>query len=227
MPESAPAIAAPPTVSRPDPDPTTLTTQALYREINQVHDLINSETYAVSSGLSARLDGADRERLHLQAEIDALPTEVTRRIDTLQHLHQEKFNSIQVQFSERDTRTEQTSRDSKVAVDAALQAAKEAVEKQNASSALAIAKSESATTKQIDTQGILITTATTSLNERIDAASATMNSKIDDLKDRLNRMEGMGLGTRTTHEDNRGLIAVSIAVLSVLFNIVIYLVAHH
>ena len=43
MPESAPAIAAPPTVSRPDPDPTTLTTQSLYREINQVQTLLHSE----------------------------------------------------------------------------------------------------------------------------------------------------------------------------------------
>ena len=219
MPESSPAIAAPPTVSRPDPDPTTLTTQALYREINQVHDLINSEVRAVSSGLSSRIDAADRERLHLQAQIDTLPSEVTRRIDTLRLLHQEKFDSIQVQFTERDTRTEQTSRDSKVAVDAALQAAKEAVEKQNTSSALAIAKSESATTKQIDQQGILIATATTSLNERIDAASATMNSKIDDLKDRLNRMEG---GTNGGHQAWGYIVGVAgslIGIISLLYNV--------
>ena len=219
MPESSPAIAAPATVSRPDPDPTTLTTQALYREINQVHDLINSEIGAVSSGLASRIDGADRERLHLQVQIDALPTEVTRRIDTLQHLHQEKFNSIQVQFSERDTRTEQTSKDSKVAVDAALQAAKEAVEKQNTSSALAIAKSESATTKQIDTQGTLIATATTSLNERIDAASATMNSKFDDLKDRLNRMEGGASGGHQTMGYVIGVAGSLVGLIALLFNI--------
>ena len=216
MPESAPAIAAPPTVSRPDPDPTTLTTQALYREVNALHELIKSESSAVSSGLASRIDGADRERLHLQSQIDALPTEVTRRIDTLRLLHEEKFSSIQVQFSERDTRTEQTSRDSKVAVDAALQAAKEAVGEQNKSSALAIAKSEASTTKQIDQQGLLITSSTQGLDD-----------KINDVKERLTRIEGMGVGTRTTHDDNRGLIAVSIAVLSVLFNIVIYLVAHH
>jgi len=208
MPESAPAIAAPPTVSRPDPDPTTLTTQALYREINQVHDLINSETYAVSSGLSARIDGADRERLHLQAEIDALPTEVTRRIDTLRVLHEEKFNSIQVQFSERDTRTEQTSKDSKVAVDAALQAAKEAVGEQNKSSALAIAKSEASTTKQIDQQGLLIASSTQGLDD-----------KINDVKERLTRIEGGANGGHQVWGYVFGVAGSLVGLIALLFNI--------
>ena len=208
MPESSPAIAAPPTVSRPDPDPTTLTTQALYREINQVHDLINSETYAVSSGLSARIDGADRERLHLQAEIDALPTEVTRRIDTLRVLHEEKFNSIQVQFSERDTRTEQTSKDSKVAVDAALQAAKEAVGEQNKSSALAIAKSEASTTKQIDQQGLLIASSTQGLDD-----------KINDVKERLTRIEGGANGGHQVWGYVFGVAGSLVGLIALLFNI--------
>jgi len=208
MPESSPAIAAPPTVSRPDPDPTTLTTQALYREINQVHDLINSETYAVSSGLSARIDGADRERLRLQAEIDALPTEVTRRIDTLRVLHEEKFNSIQVQFSERDTRTEQTSKDSKVAVDAALQAAKEAVGEQNKSSALAIAKSEASTTKQIDQQGLLIASSTQGLDD-----------KINDVKERLTRIEGGANGGHQVWGYVFGVAGSLVGLIALLFNI--------
>ena len=208
MPESSPAIAAPPTVSRPDPDPTTLTTQALYREINQVHDLINSETYAVSSGLSARIDGADRERLRLQAEIDALPTEVTRRIDTLRVLHEEKFNSIQVQFIERDTRTEQTSRDSKVAVDAALQAAKEAVGEQNKSSALAIAKSEASTTKQIDQQGLLIASSTQGLDD-----------KINDVKERLTRIEGGANGGHQVWGYVFGVAGSLVGLIALLFNI--------
>jgi len=101
----------------------------------------------------------------------------------LQALHGERFHSISTQFIERDVRTEQTSRDSKVAVDAALQAAKEAVGEQNRSSALAIAKSEAATVKQIDQQGLLIQTATGALND-----------KIEDIKDRLTRIEGMGVG---------------------------------
>ena len=219
MPESAPAIAAPTTVSRPDPDPTTLTTQALYREINQVQALLHSEMEGLSGRLDARITSVDHGLDRIRLLVDREPEVTTQLVNNLKSIHEEKLSSIQVQFIERDVRTEQTSRDSKVAVDAALQAAKEAVEKQNASSALAIAKSESATTKQIDTQGILITTATTSLNERIDAASATMNSKIDDLKDRLNRMEGGQSGGHQVWGYIIGIAGTMVALVALLFNL--------
>ena len=97
-------------------------------------------------------------------------------MENLKTLHQEKFDSIATQFQERDTRTEQTSRDSKVAVDAALQAAKEAVGEQNKSNALAIAKSEATFTKQIDQIGVLVT----SMGKGFD-------DKVDDIKSRLRR----------------------------------------
>ena len=219
MPESSPAIAAPATVSRPDPDPTVLTTQALYREINQVKQLLDANMAGVKETLSARITAIDHDLDRLQLAVEQEPAQTGVLVDTLKTLHNEKFGSIQVQFIERDVRTEQTSRDSKVAVDAALQAAKEAVEKQNTSSALAIAKSESATTKQIDTQGILITTATTSLNERIDAASATMNSKIDDLKDRMNRIEGGATGGHQAYGYIVGVAGSLIGIISLLYNI--------
>ena len=219
MPESSPAIAAPTTVSRPDPDPTTLTTQALYREINQVKLLLDSSMEGLSGRLDARITSVDHGLDRLRLIIDREPELTNQLVNNLKSIHEEKLSSIQVQFIERDVRTEQTSRDSKVAVDAALQAAKEAVEKQNASSALAIAKSESATTKQIDTQGILITTATTSLNERIDAASATMNSKIDDLKDRLNRMEGGQTGGHQVWGYIIGIAGTMVALIALLFNL--------
>jgi len=219
MPESSPAIAAPATISRPDPDPTVLTTQALYREINQVKQLLDANMAGVKETLSARITAIDHDLDRLQLAVEQEPAQTGVLVDTLKTLHNEKFGSIQVQFIERDVRTEQTSRDSKVAVDAALQAAKEAVEKQNTSSALAIAKSESATTKQIDTQGILITTATTSLNERIDAASATMNSKIDDLKDRMNRIEGGATGGHQAYGYIVGVAGSLIGIISLLYNI--------
>ena len=216
MPESAPAIAAPQTISKPDPDPTVLTTQALFREINQVQALLDAHMDGLEGTLSARITAIDRDVDRLQLAVEQEPANTGALISTLRDLHEEKFKSIQVQFVERDTRTEQTSRDSKVAVDAALQAAKEAVGEQNKSSALAIAKSEASTTKQIDQQGLLIASSTQGLDD-----------KIDDIKDRLTRIEGKDIGTRVTHEDNRGLIVVSIAALSVVFNIVIYIMGHH
>ena len=208
MPESAPAIAAPTTVSRPDPDPTTLTTQALYREINQVQSLLNSHMDGLQGTLSARISAIDHDLDRLQLAMEQEPEQTGTLINTLRDLHEEKFKSIQVQFVERDTRTEQTSRDSKVAVDAALQAAKEAVGEQNKSSALAIAKSEASTTKQIDQQGLLIASSTQGLDD-----------KIDDIKDRLTRIEGNSSGGHQVWGYIIGVAGSLVGLIALLFNI--------
>jgi len=155
---------------RPVPDPTLLTTQQLTREIGALREIIET-----------RLDGNDKAYEILHQIIHTLPSQVDEKIDALKEVHEEKFRSIQGQFTERDVRTDQTSRDSKLAVDAALQAAKEAV-----------AKSETATVKQIDQQGELISSNTDSLND-----------KIDDIKQRLTILEGRGEGAnenRSRHQ---------------------------
>lgn len=164
-------------------DPTALTTQALRRDVSALREVLEAEVDGQYNVLLARLDGMDKAIQLLQVMTDRQPILVDGKISNLQKLHEERFNSIATQFSERDTRTEQTQRDSKVAVDAALQAAKEAVGEQNKSSSLAIAKSEAATSKQIDQQGQLISTTTQGIND-----------KIDDLKQRLTSLEGKGLG---------------------------------
>lgn len=115
--------------------------------------------------------------------IQGNPRVIETAVRTLRELHEEKFTSIQIQFRERDTRTEQSSKDSKVAVDAALQAAKEAVGEQNKSSALAISKSEAATTKQID-----------ALNTVMSTMEKGLDDKIDDLRNRITGMEGNSKG---------------------------------
>lgn len=139
--------------------------------------------HAHAMTLATQIKTIDDALDQVQGELRTRPEAIERRVGQLQALHEEKFKSIQTQFVERDTRTEQTSRDSKVAVDAALQAAKEAVSEQNRASSLSISKSETATTKQIDQQGQLIASAT-----------AALNDKIDDLKSRLTLIEGRGSG---------------------------------
>jgi len=245
-------------ISRPiiNPDPTPLTTQALWREIAALKELFETRLQAVETGIEVahgdlvrfptevqkqianlkelhdskilcnehevglirqvietRLDGMDKAMQLLQAIADAFPARIDEKIQSLEKVHEEKFRSIGVQFVERDTRTEQTSRDSKVAVDAALQAAKEAVGEQNRSSALAIAKSEAATAKQIDQQGLLISTTAKASDE-----------KIDDLKERLTRIEGTGTGAAgaraTQQTSNSFMVAVVFGFCGVLLGIV-------
>lgn len=185
----------------PVPDPSLLTTRQLQREIFGLRELVETRIESVQAAnslirgiLETRLDGMDKAIKLLQDTSDKFPSRIDEKINALRDVHEqrfasildshaEKFSSIQTQFKERDVRTEQSSKDSKVAVDAALQAAKEAVGEQNKSSALAIAKSEASTTKQID-----------QLTTLISQQQKGFDDKIGDVKDRINRIEGKGIG---------------------------------
>lgn len=138
---------ASPTSNTPVPDPTSLTTDQLRREIMALRELQES-----------RMDGERR-------------------------LNEERFHGIETQFLERDKRTEQTTHDNKVAVDAAFAAAKEAVGEQNKSNAASITKSEAAFTKQIDQTGVLL-----------NAVAKATDEKIEDLKTRLTTIESRKSG---------------------------------
>lgn len=172
-------------------DPTELTVKMLLRELENLREVIE-----------ARLDGNDKITVILQEGQRNTGVEARMAVENLKDLHAEKFSSIQTQFQERDVRTEQTSKDGKVAVDAALQAAKEAVGEQNKSSALAIGKSESATTKQIDQIGITIQGMTSNLND-----------KIEDVRARLNVIDGRVKGGAENKDDHRSNIAIGVSVI--------------
>jgi hypothetical protein len=148
--------------------------------------------------------------------VDALQKLLQERIHKVESVSSERFASIAVQFVERDTRTEQTAAGVKIAVDAALQAAKEAVAEQNRSFALATGKSETATMKQIDALGLAIQTANKGLDD-----------KIADMKDRLTRIEGMDLGSSkfrniaelegsASRHDRQNLIALIALIVAIL-----------
>lgn len=162
------------------PDPSSLTTAQLYREIAGLRELFDARFEERQKALTIRFEASDKAITLLQANVDKepKPANVQANVDALKGLLLEKFEGVHTQFIERDTRVEQSSRDGKLAIDAALQAAKEAVGEQNRSSALSISKSEAATSKQIDQQSALITGATGGLDD-----------KIDDLKERMARIE--------------------------------------
>ena len=166
---------------RPVPDPTALTNELVSTAVASLRAEIRALIDGQVEITNTRLSGMDKAVELLQAARDRIPAEIRGRCDDLKELLLEKFDSIAVQFRERDVRIEQardavkaaldtTSRDSKLAIDAALQAAKEAV-----------GKSETSTIKQIDAQGL----------------------RIDDLKERITRIEGEGRGqlaAKTTQE---------------------------
>ena len=176
-----------------------VTLNQLYREVNLLLKLVET-----------RLDGMDKAQTIFKDDITRVPTELDRRVATLKELYQEKFESIETQFKERDTRTEQISKQSEVAINAALQAAKEAVEKQNQSSALAISKSEASTTKQIDQIGL-----------QIAAAAKSTDDKFTDLKDRITMLEGQKKGVA----DGWGFLVGAIGLLATIGAIITMFIA--
>jgi chromosome segregation ATPase len=183
------------------PDPSLLTTAQLQREVASLKELFQNDLTGKIEVLRAQIAGIEKAIDKAAQDYTRVPTALQEAIGHLQALHDERFNSIQArfadttvlreekfhaiqqQFAERDVRTDEATKSSKVAVDAALQAAKEAVAEQNRSSALAIAKSEAATDKRIDQIVSLVSTATSALD-----------GKIVDIKDRLVRIEGQSLG---------------------------------
>jgi hypothetical protein len=162
------------TTSTPVPDPTVLTTQALLREIDALEKLMEQRIHGLERAVSVAHENLVRVPTDVDKAIGHLREVFDEQISTLN----EKFVGIGTQFRERDIRVEQTARASKEALDAALQAAKEAVGKQNDAFATAINKLEFAIAKQIE-QLVLLQNTTV----------AALNSKLDDLKERLGRTD--------------------------------------
>jgi len=198
--------------STPIPDPTALTTAALNREIYALREILEMRIDGQQKVFEARLAGMDKAIELLQNIADRLPVSMDSKVANLRLLHEEKFLSIQTQFVERDTRSERESKDNKVAVDAALQAAKEAVGKQQESGDKAIAKSEAATIKQID-----------QINTSIGASNKTLDDKIDDVKERITRLESEDRGHQTAvttqQTSNMNLVSVIGLVVGALIGI--------
>ena len=128
-------------------------------------------------------------------EIAGLSKYLEGQIKSLQDLIEEKLIGVATQFTMRDT-----------ALTAAFKAAQDAVSEQNKSSALAISKSELATAESIK-----------QLQTIFQTASQATNEKIDDLKSRMDKVEGhsKGLG------DGWGWLVGGIGVVAVIVDLVL------
>ncbi len=143
--------------STPVPDPTVLTTQQLVREIAASREIIET-----------RLDAMDVATNINKTATDKIPTLICEKVAALEKLQNEKFEGVEKQFAERDARTSQVSELNQKALDAALQAAKEAA-----------GKTELSFTKQI-----------ADLTEQFNTKNTALEDRVNDLKGRLDRGEG-------------------------------------
>jgi len=191
--------------------------------VTSTTDTQHRELAALKEIVETRLDGMDRALELFNEQASRVPSEVDKQVTHLRELvferieggtkvEAERFQGVYNRFAERDVRVEQTARDTKVAVDAALAAQKEMGNKQTESFAQSIAKSEAATSKQIDQLGQLLTTT-----------NLSTDGKIADIKERLTRLEGEDKGARqavvTQQTSNMNTVSVIGLVLGTLIGV--------
>lgn len=206
--------------SRPVPDPTVLTTEQLLRAIESERDYVDGQIEI----LRERLAGIDRATELRLLGITQIPDDIDRHVTHLSELMDGKFESVALQFKERDTRSERESRDNKVAVDAAFAAQKEAASEQNKSNTLAIDKSEKATAETLNKQADLFKSTTDALASKIEDQKDRFVADLNALKD---AMAIQFLDLKNTRAANEGgvsaratSLAVTIAVIGALSGLV-------
>ena len=200
----------------PVPDPTALTTEQLRRELGALREVIE-----------ARLNGMDMANKLLADQASGVPKDIDKQIRHLTDLFSERMEgfkaetvslgrSIQLQFDERDIRSRASEDAAKIAVNAALQAQKEAAAAQNDSNAAAITKSEGATVKQID--GILALLASN---------TAAITDKIAAIVSRLDRGEASISANSLARQDRRldggsnvAILGVGLTVITVVVGLI-------
>jgi hypothetical protein len=206
----------------PVPDPTVLTTQQLRREQGTLREVIE-----------ARLNGMDIATKLLAEQVGRTPNDIDKQVKHLTDLFGERMEGlkaevislgkgIQLQFDERDIRSRAAEDAAKVAVNAALQAQKEAAAAQNESNAAAITKSEGATVKQID--GILALLGSNTM---------AINDKIAGIISRLDRGEAIMTSNSLARQDRRldggsnvAILGVGLLVITVVVSLVGFVAVH-
>jgi chromosome segregation ATPase len=172
--------------SRPDPDPTLRTMQLVEKAMSQLE-----------SKLEVRIGGIEKAITVQHEDMVRVPTEVQKAVTSLRELleskqeipnerlmkltevSEERFKSIQTQFTLLKQATEQLDNANKTAIAAALQAQKESAGETQKTSQAAIAKSEASTSEAIR-----------ALTSSFSAAITSATDRINDLKGRLDRGEG-------------------------------------
>lgn len=150
------------------------------------------------------------EQLH--REIAAAKEAISIEMDGLRGVIDARFDKVDLRFGLLDGQRIEQKVDTNAAVDAALVAQKEAVKEQTAASDRAIAKSEAATSKQLEQLGTTFTTAI-----------AGVTTTLADLKERVSRIESVKVGGREAYA---GLYAVAILFAAVLSALITYGAVH-
>ena len=173
--------------STPVPDPTVLTTQQLVREIAASREILEAK-------YDTRLTAMDTATELNKQATDRIPMLICEKVAALKTLHAEKFDGVEKQFMERDTRISEISVLNQKALDAALQAQKESA-----------GKTELSFTKQIS-----------DLTAQFQTQNKALDERLNDLKGRLDRGEGGTAQRYETRGQYNWLIGTILAAIAIL-----------
>jgi hypothetical protein len=198
-------------VNIPVPDPTTLTTEQLRVGLGSLREL-----------LETRVAGLETLVKRLAQELDRVPGDSAAAVAAMERLMAERLANIMQQMVDFKAMVAQAATAGKTAIDAAFAAQEKTTAAINVSNAIATAKAESNTTKQIDNMGV-----------QLAALGHANDDKIADVKERLDRGEGADTGARRSkaerlsdHGDSVTTMGVAIAGLALVLTLLSYIALH-
>jgi hypothetical protein len=194
-------------------DPTALTTAALEKSIAALRELIDAKLL----GFEKRMKDVDADLSFRDARnvkrLDEVPGQIHGQLDQLQALMLEKFKGVDQQFQGRDT-----------ALAAALLAQKTSVDEQNKANAASSAKSEGATTKQIDGIQAIILANIKNTDDKIDAVkilvstqAKALDDKIVDLRSAISDVRSQNVANSSRSSGQTDIIGYIVGGLGLLF----------
>jgi hypothetical protein len=199
--------------TKPNPDPTIATNEAVARATKSERDYANGKI----DNLITRLDAMDEATRVLSDNVNRTPTLLQTAIKNFGDLMDEKFKAISEKFASAESLRLEQKADAKTGLDAALSAQKEAAATQDINNQKAIDKSERATAEIIknnqDANKQAIDTLTKGLDElKLDVSKNTASK------------QGVQLGVDVTKSDYYRGLTLAVAVITAIVSTVILLV---
>ncbi len=194
---------------------------AVDRAIQGLRDLIDARLQSVQHDIKAVRDIVERQHIESIEQNTHLRDLARSELSKMNALSEERFKHIENLFAERDKRADHLNSANKTAIEAALQAQKEAAGATSESITAALAKMETNFTRLID-QGSTLT----------QSFSKNTDEKISDLRDRLTAMENRTAGMTAATVESREVRATTLssgyyiaAAVGVVFSMVLGLVS--
>jgi hypothetical protein len=191
-------------------------TDLLAAGLRQVPTALDERITALRELIESRLEAIGTATTLHNEQVPQIVAKIEREFENARLIRDEKFAGVTQRFAERDIRFDQASRASEAAIAAALQAAKELVNAQGAAAASEARKTEGNFTKQIDGLATVVATL-----------DKTIDGRITELKERIDRGEGAGQGAagqRGEQRLNMSQVIAAIATLAAVLGFILYAV---